>query len=69
MVSTDFVRNAGDMANLADAEAARLIEAGYAEPVKVPEQIETATLPAQVVETATVEPRRRKAKPKRRKAK
>lgn len=54
MVGGDFVRNAGDIADVPDAQAARLIEAGFAEVVREPEQIETATLPTPKLETATV---------------
>lgn len=34
MVGGDFTRNAGDVADVPDAEAKRLIEAGFAVPVR-----------------------------------
>ena len=62
LAGADFVRNPGDVAELPDAEAKRLIAAGFAAPAKSAEQIETATLPAQKVERATVRTRKGKAK-------
>jgi hypothetical protein len=56
MVGADFVRNAGDVAELPDAEAARLIEGGVAEPVKLAAKLRTTKAPQPRLETATLPP-------------
>ena len=53
MAGADFVRNPGDVAELPDDEAKRLIDAGFAVPVKRSEKLQTATQPPQEQETAT----------------
>jgi hypothetical protein len=53
MVGGDFVRNPGDVAELPDDEAKRIIDAGFAVPAKRSDKIETATLPQADHETAT----------------
>jgi len=49
----DFCRNPGDIADVADDQAARLIAADIAEPVKTPEQLEKATLDVAPLETTS----------------
>lgn len=56
-----WVRNAGDVADIDDTEAKRLVTAGIAVPVKATETIETATQPQGDQENTSL-PGGRKAK-------
>jgi hypothetical protein len=54
LVGATFSLNPGDESEFAEAEAIRLIEAGFAEPAKVEAApIETATAPQPPIEKAT----------------
>ena len=63
MVGLDFTAIAGEIVEREDAEARRLIEAGYAEPVKGKKPVETTEDPkAATAETPEGEPPVKKAK-------
>ncbi|HEV2294087.1 MAG TPA: hypothetical protein VGR35_09525 [Tepidisphaeraceae bacterium] len=53
LVGNGWSHNAGDIGEIEDKYAIRLIEAGFAEPVKQPTVTRTATAPQQPVETTS----------------
>ena len=69
LISTTHAHSVGDVIEVPDAEALPLIGADFAEPVKQPEAIETATAPQVPLETAVIAPApvriRHRALPKR----
>ena len=62
-VGADFVRNPGDVVELPDTQATRLIEAGYAVPQATEEPVETTDDPKAVaVETRKTPKKARRKK-------
>ena len=54
LAGSNFCHNPGDVCDFADDKAARLIEAGIAEPVKSAAKLEQATAPQPTLETTTL---------------
>ena len=56
VAGADFCRNPGDVADVDDAEGARLVAAGFAKPVKTTAaKVETATVKPAIIEKATAD--------------
>lgn len=54
LAGSNFCHNPGDVCDFGDDKAARLIEAGIAEPIKSAAKLETATAAELSLETATL---------------
>lgn len=54
IVGAGWCRNPGEVADIEEAEAFRLIKAGIAQPEPEPQPVETAKAPETNTETATV---------------
>jgi hypothetical protein len=66
LAGSSFTFAVGDITEASEANAERLIAAGYAEPVAVPDEVETAAItdaaPEQAVVTTTTKSRTTKTK-------